>query len=112
MELKVTTQTATIANGATDSDVIRLGSHSQRFGFILPAALTGATIGFKGAALSTDTFKTISDAAGTPISIPVAADEAIGVSGAALDAILAFPYLKLVSGSAEGAARSITVFVK
>lgn len=98
--------TATIANGAQDSDAIEFKDFAQG-GFMLPATFTGASMSFK---VSNDnvTYAPLHDSSDALISITVTQGRAyafpIGSFG--------FAYLKLRSASAEGGARSIDVGLK
>jgi len=111
MDKHPVTQTADIASGGTTSQALRLGG-KMIVGLIMPAAFTGATITFTVCDTATGTFVALYDSDGTQVSVAVAASRALGLSGAEADAIAPFPYVKLVSGSAEGAARAVLVLTK
>lgn len=98
----------TIANGGTvSSDIICNGL--ALVGIQLPAALTGIALTFKGSVDGT-TFQPIYDTtSGTALSYTVAAGHYVAVDPAPFQGLKA---LQIVSGSAEGAARSFTVSLK
>lgn len=98
------TQTATIANAATTSSEIKLDGAAFG-GVILPATMTGTTMTFTVSDASGGTYVALTDSAGNAISQTIAASKGFALPPEAF----AFPYLKLVSGSAEGGARSILV---
>lgn len=106
VEAKSSGSTITIANGATDSSSIALGSYAQ-CGFILPAAFTGTAVSFK-VSLDNSTFTALYDSANALVSVTVTQGRAYAFP------ISTFPFLfiKLVSNGAEGAARSITIASK
>jgi hypothetical protein len=106
----VSTVTVTIANGETvstaTSSLFLAGGIAGAI--ITPAALTGTALSFQ---VSYDgvTFTPLYATGGTTISYTVAASRVIPLDPAVFGA---FPYIKLVSGSAEGAARTFTVIVR
>lgn len=108
---KPTSVTATIANGATTSDVVHLRDHAM-VGLIMPAAFTGTTITFTASDSPTGTFVPVYDSDGNQISVAVAVSRALGLSGAEADALAPFQFVKLVSGSTEGAERLVIVVKK
>ena len=100
-------QTLTIANGATSSDAFNAGTCAA-FGLQLPAAFTGTAVTFT---VSGDgsTFQDLYDATGaTKISVAVTQGRSYDLPAE----LTAWPYFKVVSGSAEGAARSLVVVGK
>jgi len=101
------TQTANIANGGTTSQALRV--MGAILGIILPSALTSTTIAIHGCDTADGTFVPIYDANGNAVSLAAAASRAIGLSGDEADAVAPFSFIKLVCGSAEGAAREIKV---
>lgn len=104
-------QIARIASGQTESQAIRVTSGAV-LGIITPAALTGAAITFLACEDANGTFVPVYDSDGNAVSLAVAASRAVGLSGAEADAIAPWPYLKLVSGSAEAADREIVVVLR
>jgi len=98
--------TATFASGDTVSAEIDLGG-TMPVGIQMPAAFTGTTMKFFVATAGGGTFQSAADGAGADISKTVAASRYI-----ALDPTLlrGFRYIKLISGTAETAGRTVTVF--
>ena len=102
---QLTPLTATIANGATTSDAVNLyGCTAIGIGF--PAAMTGATVTFKGSLDDGSTFLDIYDIDGVQVSYTFVAS-----TGLPLDVKTFAPYdqIKVVSASSEGAERLITI---
>jgi hypothetical protein len=93
----------TIASGQTKSSSINVGNGTIAK-INIPAAFTGTAMTFEGSFDDT-TFVPIQDGAGAAISKTVSAS--IGVKLDAAD-LWGYPYIKFVSGSAEGAERTIT----
>lgn len=75
---------------------------------IMPAAFTGTTVTFQGAVANSDTFKDIYDTAGNLVSVTVAANRCISLASV-LNSLMGFGFIKIKSGSAEGADRTIVV---
>lgn len=100
----------TIASGQTTSGVINTGSYTAA-GLHLTAALTGATVTFTGSPSETGSFQTVKDSDGSTVSVATATAGAIGFSGAELDALSAWPFIKVVSASSEAADRSLTLML-
>lgn len=98
--------TAVIASGQTTSGEIDLAG-CDLCGLFMPASFTGTTIKIQAAPASGGTFVTVQDGAGSDYSLAVAASKYIPVSNLAIVAGLRF--IKLVSGSSEGADRTITL---
>lgn len=103
--------TTTIANGATDSSTITLGSGTTNDniktlqGFVMPAAFTGASVSFK-VSLDGTNFYPLYDSTNSLVSITVAASRAYTLPA---DTFNGWPYMKIVSGASEAAQRTITV---
>lgn len=93
-----TALTATIANGQTTSDAVNVGV-AEYIGFILPAAFTGTGMTFQVSHNGVD-FTLHSEA-----SMTVAQGRAYRLPAN----VAVFPWIRFVSGSAEGGARSIVV---
>lgn len=104
-------QTADIANGQTTSQALRV-TGGVICGLITPAALTGTAITFTACDTVDGTFVPVYDSDGNQVSVAVAASRALGLSGTEADALAPWPFIKLVSGSAEGAAREIKVVLR
>jgi hypothetical protein len=100
-----------IANGATDSDEIRIGDYVIT-GIRIPAAITSATLTFEGAGQNGGTYAPIYDSDGNQVSVAIAVSRSIGLSAAELDAVSAWPWIKIIMGSAEGAARTLELVKK
>ena len=101
------TFTATIANAGTVSDVIEVGDFACGF-FAIPAAFTGIAITFQISSARDGTFVDAYNAANTAISITVAVSRAYPIP----PQVMAAHSFKLVSGTSEGAARSIVCSFK
>lgn len=100
-------KSVSIANGATVSSSIDL----QGLGLLqimMPAAFTGTTITFQSS-LDDVTYQACYNTAGSALSCTVAASRNILMSPGDLVGIR---FLKLVSGSAEGGARTINLQVR
>lgn len=108
MQVSKRTVTATIANGTTTSTEIDL-TKTDIVGIYIPAAFTGTAITFTSAFTSGGTFGSVRDGAGAALSLTVAQGQFVKVSPADFIGIL---YLKIVSGSTEGAARELRVAVR
>ncbi len=108
---KPVTRTVTILSGQTVSDVQDLRDYAL-VGIILPAAMTGVTMTFQVSDVRGGTYVPAYDSEGNQVSIGVAASRAIGFSGAEADAMSPFQFIKLVSGSAEGANRTIILCLR
>lgn len=92
-----------IANGATVSSAADLVGHTL-CGFSIPSAFTGTAITFQ-ASLDGTTYQQLYNG-GSAYSVTVAADKYVTVDPSVFAGVR---YVKLVSGSAEGGARTITL---
>jgi hypothetical protein len=97
-----------IANGATESGAASLGEYTL-VGLLMPAAVTGTTVKFLSAEALAGTYRTVTDGAGTDYSVTVAASKYVPVDLTKLSGVR---FLKVVSGSAEGAARSVVLALR
>lgn len=97
----------TVANGATVSSAIDLGNLSV-VGLILPV-LTSTAITFQASDSLAGTYQAVKGSDGNSVSYTVASSTYVVILPTALAGIR---FLKLVCGSAEGAARTITVIAK
>lgn len=107
-------RTAHILNAATASEEIAIWSYMVA-GMNLPAAFSGAAVTFKGSHASLangGVYNTIYDADGNAITITVAANRAVSLTGAQADAVAAWPWIQLVSSSPEGGDRVIEMVLK
>lgn len=98
------TKTFTIASGQTVSDAI----DTQGLDMVqieMPSAFTGTTLTFQSS-LDNSTFQACYNTSGSALSATVAASRNILLSPQDFAGVR---YLKLVSGSAEGATRSIRI---
>lgn len=95
----------TIASSGTTSTALNLLRTYELVGIYTPAALTGTAFTFQA---SDDgvTYGTVVDAMGANVSITVAVSEYQNISGLGLSGA---NYIKVVSGSTEGAERTITL---
>jgi len=99
---------ATIASGGTTSSVVRVHPASG-IALQMPATFTGTAVAVHGCATATGTFAAIEDRDGNAVSLAAAAGDRASLTGEELDAVIQWPYIKLVSNGAEGAAREIGV---
>lgn len=95
----------TIASSGTTSGSAYLNDHVL-CGFALPATFTGTSVTFQGS-LDGSTFYTVYDETNTAITVNVTQGRAYSLN--VVD-FAAWPYIKIVSGSAEGGARIVTLF--
>ena len=105
-------KTVTIANNATTSGAVDTGltsnySETQLVGVTFPASMTGTTMTFERATTETGTYTPIREVGGASrYSITVTSSETVALDPRVF--ILA-PFLKLVSGSSESGAKTITL---
>lgn len=99
---------ATIANGQTVSAAIPTTGLSL-VGIQLPAAFTGTTITFQGSVDGTTYQVVKSTTSGTSLSYTVAQGTYVAVDPTPFYGL---QFIKLVSGSAEGGARTFSVALK
>jgi hypothetical protein len=99
--------TVTIAASGTTSTVFTLDGYAVG-GIILPSQFTGTTMTFLVCDTYGGTYVALEDAGGATISYTVEAAKAYALP----PELFAFPYAKLVSGSSEGAERTIVVTVR
>jgi hypothetical protein len=98
----------TIANGQTISGIVDLGYGSD---FILHfPTMTGTTMTFQACDTKEGTFRQLQDGSGA-VSVVIASNLAVAPTGDDKDAFRGVRYIKLVSGSAEGAERNIKVLL-
>ena len=98
-----------IANGQQTSGAATLASGSTLIAISMPAAFTGAALTFTGCDTAAGTYKALYDSSGNAISVTCAASRYIMLDAATFAGV---PYLKVVSGSAEGAERTIRLIVR
>jgi hypothetical protein len=100
--------TATIASGQPNSDAIR-NDRSAMGGLALPAAFTGSSLSFLVSTAKGGTYQALYDETGVLVTI---ASVTQGRSYTLPAALAPWPWFKIVSGSNEGADRSIPVSKK
>jgi hypothetical protein len=100
------TATITVATSTTVSAPIYVGAKIP-ISLQMPAAFTGVAITFQGSQDNVTYQQVLSG--GNAYSEVVAAGKNVALDG---NVLAAYPYLKLVSGSAEGADRAIVVFTR
>lgn len=100
-------QVLTIANGATTSNAVE-GRASSAFGLQMPAAFTGTTITFTVSADGGTTFQALYSITNTLVTMTVAASRSYDLPGE----LTAWSQWKIVSGSSEGATRTLIVIGK
>lgn len=105
----MSTITATIANGQTTSGEIDLRGRTL-YAIYMPDAFTGTALTFTGCHTSGGTFRAIYDQTGNAVSITVAQQRVVSLVDEHL-AVRAVPFVKVVSGSAEGAERSLVLLL-
>lgn len=96
---------ATILSGQTTSDEIDLNG-TTLCGFHLPAAITGTTLKITAASAAGGTFNTV-QSAGADYSLTIAASKYVPIENLAIVSGLRF--IKIVSGSSEGADRLVGI---
>ena len=99
----------TIANGGTTTNSFRMGA--RRALAIYTPTMTGTTFSFT-ASVDNSNFYAVHDNAGNLITFTLAAGKWITLTADKLAALQPFQFLKVVSGSAEAAARTLLVAMK
>lgn len=99
--------TVTIANGQTVSSELRTGYRTSVVAIITPAALTGTAVTFQGS-VDGSTFVPVYNE-GTQYSVNVGTSRYVALNNALLGGVQS---IKVVSGSAEAAERTIQVVLK
>ena len=94
-----------IANGDTKTQAIDLGQ-ATLCGVFVPSAFTGTAISFEASSTLAGTYVAVKDGLGASVSMTVAAGQYILIDPALMAGVR---FLKVVSGSAEGAARVLTL---
>lgn len=97
--------TAAIALSGTTSEAVDL-SGTTLCGIHMPAAFTGTALTFLAASAADGTYQAVKDSAGDPVSVTVAQGTYVQLDPAVFAGI---QYLKVVSGSTEAAARTLTL---
>lgn len=102
-------KTATIASGGTDSGALDLAGFNL-CGIFLPATFTGTALTFKAAATIGGTYQVVkSTTSGSSLSYTVAQNTYVALDPKDFQGI---QFLKIVSGSTEGADRTLTLSLK
>jgi len=81
--------------------------HYKLAAIICPGTLTSTAITFTAAESDGGTYATVTDVAGTTISVTVAASKAPGLTGTSAAATAPHRFLRLIMGSAEAADRQL-----
>lgn len=97
------TLNAVIPSSGTDSATVTVPNGKRLAGFYMPAAFTGSTITFKGAVAAGDTPQALYNEA-SQYSIGVGTNRFVAVDPNVFNGV---SFLVLVSGSSEGAERTI-----
>jgi hypothetical protein len=105
-QAKHVVMTATIANGQTTSQALAIQAY-RNFGLQLPAAFTGASIKFQVSADNV-TYQDLYDRNNTLVSVTVVQGRSYDLPGELAD----WAFVKIVSASAEGADRALTLIAK
>lgn len=92
------------ASGTTSAEIDLSGT--TLCGIYIPSAFTGTSISFQAATVSGGTFVSVRDGAGNAVSKTVAPSQYIKLDPTDFVGVR---YLKVVSGSTEAAARTLTL---
>jgi hypothetical protein len=98
--------TVTIPNAGTTSDSATMPATMYCLGLVTPAALTGTAVTFEGS-IDGSTFRPLYDEA-TQYSVNVGTSRYVALKRQVMEPC---KYLKVVSGSSEGALRTITLVI-
>jgi fibronectin-binding autotransporter adhesin len=104
---------ATISSGQTVSNAVDLGTVNAWdafVGFSMPSAFTGTALTFQ---VSTDgsNFQDLYDSSNTQVSITVTVSKDYGFTDDVMSVLSVWRYVKLVSNAAEGAGRTIPLYI-
>lgn len=105
----ITAVDVVIASGQTTSGAANLSHGSTLVAIAMPAAFTGTTLTFTGCDTESGTYKALYDDAGNAITVTCAASRYIVLDAANFAGV---PYLKVVSGSSEGAERTLRLITR
>ena len=97
----------TISSGGTVSSALELGVGRTVLALVTPSALTGTALSFQ-ASVDGSTYNTVTDE-GSAYSVTAAASRFISIKAGLLAGAR---YIKVVSGSSEGADRTIEVVTR
>jgi hypothetical protein len=112
--MAATTGNAVIANGSTTSNAVDLGVSAPDgglVGFVMPAAFTGASVSFQ-VSVDDSTYQALNDSANSAVSVTVTAGKTYGFKADVRSCFVGFRFIKFVSASSEGGARTIIPIVK
>lgn len=105
----------TIASSATVSDGLWMGANPDAtgglVGFVMPSAFTGASVTFQVSA-DDSTYQALYDSANAQVSITVVASRTYTFKADVRACFQGWPYIKIVSASSEGGARSIVALYR
>lgn len=103
-----TVKVVTWTSASATSDATHIGD-SAVLGIEMPATFTGTTLKIHGCSTSGGTFAALQDKDATEYSATVAANKRIYV-----DPLITagWPWIKLVSGSSEAAARTVNLMIR
>jgi hypothetical protein len=112
--MRVSYPAVTIASSGTTSGTVSTNivgtEDTQLMGVEFPAAMTGTSMTFTGSRSSDGTYVTITDVGGASnYSITVSAGKFVPVDPRVFST---YPFVRLVSGSAEAAERTIVVHLR
>lgn len=99
-------QAVAIASSGTTSAAVHADAYAM-FGLVVPAAFTGTSITFTVSADGA-TYQALYDSAGNQVSVTVAQGQSYDLPSE----LASWPFWKIVSGSSEGAARTLVVVKK
>jgi len=102
------TYPATVAVGATESNIISLDNLAV-VGLMTPSALSSTAITIRASSSTMDKLKTVYGATGSALSITVAASRFIGFTQDITRQLSGARYIQLVCGSTESAGAIIDV---
>ncbi len=105
---RLTSVDVTIGASGTKTAAVDLGGFTL-VGILLPATFTGTALTFEAAEALAGTYRVVKAVGGSSVSLTVAQNTYVAVDPTALQGV---NFIKLVSGSTEGSARTITLILK
>ena len=102
--------TAVIAASGTTSGAVEIPEGRTLTAILTPGTLTGSTLTITASPTLGGTYYTRTDSGGNTLSIAMSTSKLIMLDPVA-DRTLGLRYIKLVSGSSEGAERTFTLFL-
>lgn len=103
-------KTVVISSGGTVSTEVDTEAFPL-YAFIF-GTMTGVAMTFQSSTTSGGTYVAVNDNTGAAVSITIASNKAVSLTPTLLAQLSPYRYLKLVSGTAEGADRTISVSMK